>query len=876
MRFGAVVLASAFVLPALADSQATPQLSVRVDSNEHASHLIPRFLECVAAEKPSALHPFLSFLTANKVKPTITLSAPEFEVKTGLNGKKQKSKYTQHNPLFTRLLLPNETYTLLDTGLARSRATRERGEQELIRLALASGQADEVVEIMRGVWERREAEIEELQTTKRSCESWIDVRGIKVCNVEQFWAAVGAKAKVGSGPIKVIAKGDDPMDLGFDVLLPAKRDTALPFVVLYATPVDEEFPALYDLLSALAQPKFGRPRLQFAVRWKPDTQAAAERRPIPLFSAKLDIKEGSIPAVDSADLSELGVRATAHILKSEDPLSTFVSLAANLPIVAPQLSTLVPTLPDDLAATVQAHPIEPSFTINGVPIPFDKIEPLALIRHLRAERPAVSQLQGLHKELVHRDAREALMAEGLSEAEEIQGRAEKNLIKPSPANPLKIVNLVEATEGLPKSFIHSSYIEGVAPDNDDDAERVDPPAITTIYIVADLDSRNGRKLAQEALKFIDTHTAVRVSFVHNPEELALPEHAYELSSLIYNLISSGNLCEVFPAELSTWLTFDIDESGPEKPLDEMWTEENPMTPFVANGASKEEQEKALVFWKSTAALAERAGLKAGASGLIINGRVVELRGLGFPSNNFRLLYEYELAQRIKPVVASLEATISAELRKDRISLAHVFSMATSIVSKSLLPVGKPVRSRPYLGLPIDYPAFITGGRKEHALYEIGVVVDPISELAQKWAPILKTLATLNNVVLKVYLAPSVDVSSPPARTLHTTSFPASLEFDDALELKKPVVLFAGLPDEAVVSLSVQLREYGSLTPSKEVQEAKAGQLVGEEVVYRFQPGPGPDAEEEEEEMPEYEEESEEDFQRRMNDQSHLLRVKDEL
>lgn len=153
-------------------------------------------------------------------------------------------------------------------------------------------------------------------------------------------------------------------------------------------------------------------------------------------------------------------------------------------------------------------------------------------------------------------------------------------------------------------------------------------------------------------------------------------------------------------------------------------------------------------------------------------------------------------------------------------------------------------------------------------------MDPISELTQKWAPILKTLATLNNVVLKIYLAPSVDVSSAPGRTLHSASFPSSLEFDDAQELKKPVLSFVGLPDEAVVSLSVQLREHGSLTPSKELREVRASELGGEEVVYRFQPGPGPDAEEEE--IPEYEEESEEDFQRRMNDQSHLLRVKDEL
>lgn len=206
MRFSAVLLASALALPALA----AEQLTVRVDSNERASGLISSFFECVAAEKPSALHPFISFLTSNKVKPTITLSAPEFEVKTGLNGKKQKNRYSpgMHNPLFTRLLLPNETYTLLDTGLARSRVVRERGEQELIRLALASGQADEVVEIMRGVWERREAEIAGLHhTVQRSCESWIDVRGVKACNSEQFWSAVGSKAKVGSGPIKVIAKG---------------------------------------------------------------------------------------------------------------------------------------------------------------------------------------------------------------------------------------------------------------------------------------------------------------------------------------------------------------------------------------------------------------------------------------------------------------------------------------------------------------------------------------------------------------------------------------------------------------------------------------------------------------------------------------------
>lgn len=163
-------------------------------------------------EKLSAFHPFISFLVANKFASPVELTDPAFATKTGLDGKKIKSRYAGHNPVFTRLLLPNETFTLLDTGLQRSRLARSRGEIELHRLALAAGHADEIVELMRGVWERREVEIAELleasgKPTGRACESWIDVKGVKVCGVEKFWQTVGAKAKVMHGPIKIVAKG---------------------------------------------------------------------------------------------------------------------------------------------------------------------------------------------------------------------------------------------------------------------------------------------------------------------------------------------------------------------------------------------------------------------------------------------------------------------------------------------------------------------------------------------------------------------------------------------------------------------------------------------------------------------------------------------
>jgi hypothetical protein len=161
-------------------------------------------------EKPSAYFPFLSWLTSNKMPTQIELSAPEFAGKTGIDGKPIKSKYSDHNPIFTRLLLPNETWTLLETSLIRSRLTRWRGEYELMKMAIAAGQADEVLEEMGAAWSAREEELSkggEGKPSKRECESWIDVLGHRVCNVSEFWRVVGPKAKIVGGPIKIEAQG---------------------------------------------------------------------------------------------------------------------------------------------------------------------------------------------------------------------------------------------------------------------------------------------------------------------------------------------------------------------------------------------------------------------------------------------------------------------------------------------------------------------------------------------------------------------------------------------------------------------------------------------------------------------------------------------
>lgn len=94
----------------------------------------------------------------------------------------------------------------------------------------------------------------------------------------------------------LVQNSSNPDVYTFDRFLPSTRNESLSLVILYAAPTDEGFPALYDLLNKLAQPPAGHPRLQFALRWKINTEA-----PATTFSGRYDVKaelEGNVEVVE--------------------------------------------------------------------------------------------------------------------------------------------------------------------------------------------------------------------------------------------------------------------------------------------------------------------------------------------------------------------------------------------------------------------------------------------------------------------------------------------------------------------------------------------------------------------------------------------------
>ena len=119
----------------------------------------------------------------------------------------------------------------------------------------------------------------------------------------------------------------------------------------------------------------------------------------------------------------------------------------------------------------------------------------------------------------------------------------------------------------------------------------------------------------------DQTTQVRFSFVHNPSESSPAPHKFSLSRIIPELIANNmSIAEVFPSELIAFLEYDATpEKPPRRALDDIWTSESPLTPYITEGATNEAL--AQEYWSLATPFAQNIGLQPGEAAVVLNGRV---------------------------------------------------------------------------------------------------------------------------------------------------------------------------------------------------------------------------------------------------------------
>ncbi|BEI94341.1 uncharacterized protein CcaverHIS019_0608000 [Cutaneotrichosporon cavernicola] len=388
------------------------------------------------------------------------------------------------------------------------------------------------------------------------------------------------------------------------------------------------------------------------------------------------------------------------------------------------------------------------------------------------------------------------------------GKRRNKVILPSPDNELRAVSVLDVFEDeaavLAKQFIYPK-----------EATRATP---LSIWIVGDLDSKDGHALLEGALRNIDREgSATRVSFVHVPNEASKNLPGPRLSTVLFQLtakedssVKAGDLLDMMEevARIRTNLV-EVGEiranADPNAPLNS----------FVEEGWSGPDTALAARFWETVGSqVADVLGLKG--LGLLVNGRVLSVQQ--FTAEDFVALEAYELRKRVQPVVSLLK-TYFADADMSRDHFADMVAVASSVIAAAYTPHGsegiwiqqQPSRSRSYESIDEGEISFSVGN-KDGALVRVAAVLDPVSEEAQRWSALIQWISSLDSVSTTVWLDPDIQMDDFKVKRFYRSALRTCLTFDVDGNEVLPAPTFHGLPSTPIYTLGMEVSPSWIVSP----------------------------------------------------------------
>ncbi|CDH57110.1 udp-glucose:glycoprotein glucosyltransferase [Lichtheimia corymbifera JMRC:FSU:9682] len=321
----------------------------------------------------------------------------------------------------------------------------------------------------------------------------------------------------------------------------------------------------------------------------------------------------------------------------------------------------------------------------------------------------------------------------------------------------------------------------------------DPTAVNTnLWVIADFDTVPGLKLASEALGFLETDNSVRLALIHNPSGKATLN---DISTVLYREMLQGNkdFRELIDTAIAT-----KDESLSETP--EQVKVFAPGSPAVESFANEAVHRQSRVL--------EGLGLSDGFQGIVINGRVIGPfeESVTFTKEDFGSLLRFENDKRIQPVHAAVQnMTFDRPIADILTIVATLIELDKGSVKQDAFESPRPtIRERPYQELQGNHVK-ITLGDRAGAFVQLGVILDPVSETAQKWSSIIETLAGMDGIYAEVYLNPKASLDEIPLKRFYRYVFDREVMFDPATGAPTtPAAYFADPPADALYTLGMDI------------------------------------------------------------------------
>lgn len=366
------------------------------------------------------------------------------------------------------------------------------------------------------------------------------------------------------------------------------------------------------------------------------------------------------------------------------------------------------------------------------------------------------------------------------------------LVIPEDEKSIKFCNLVSGPV-LKAGFIGD--IPSIAAS--ESAAVVEVANLVHLVVIADFDTAHGGKLFSEAIAFREEHDNVEVFFIHSSTSSS-PVRGF--SDDIFDAINGRPTVDLRSLATLKFLGQQADEHTSSK------------SPAAA------------AFWASADPLLKDAGISHGEPGILVNGRIVGpiTASTTFDKDDFEMLLAYEQKKRSAPAATALKDLGLADgVRGVPLEFARFVNFiarsAMSDVPDGIFDTPSTVRTAIFEDLKSEHTV-IRKGDISKATIQIVASIDPASEVAQRWLPILNVLSELEGVHMRVFINPKERLEELPVKRFYRYVLESKPSFDTNGARTHIQAEFQGLPKNALLTIGLDMPPAWLVSPVDSVYD----------------------------------------------------------
>lgn len=229
----------------------------------------------------------------------------------------------------------------------------------------------------------------------------------------------------------------------------------------------------------------------------------------------------------------------------------------------------------------------------------------------------------------------------------------------------------------------------------------------------------------------------------------------------------------------------------------------------------------LLIDDQSSSLPQHLGLVSGQLGVLLGGRLLSMpMDVSLTKDDFGTLFMYEKQKRFGPTIAALDKLGLTDRLSSSLALARLGSTiarsAVSDVPENIYnaPTGPRINLQNKWN---DQHTCIKAGDEDAAL-QIVASVDPVSEVAQRWVPILRVLSQLKGVSLKLFLNPREKLEELPIKRFYRHVLEHEARFDSDGSRIDPTARFEGIPRDTLLSTTMDVPPSWLVAPKDSVHD----------------------------------------------------------